>query len=374
MKTLYVDAKVKQGLATISSDLFDISITIEGESFPTPTTLNFALWISLPIAMSCGRKLHLNGKISERALQNARKLVEIWSTWIPSLFKKIEITANKSCNIISKLPREPDLMLYSGGLDSTFSLLKNYINLNKPVSLLTVHGMDYDVSDTERFSQLLKKTSPLTKKANGKHFISRSNAAEIMDKFGIDGGIGHGFHLFGNLFLFEDCFEHGVIASDCSEYIDFLISPWGTNHITNDLFKSERFNIKTLDSNIDRAEKTGELTKLKHADIALTSASFCKDRSSRPNNCGVCSKCVRTKAMFYTETGGIPNIFLNSSFESTDVRKIDLSDRGERALMLDLLNSAYRNGKAAEFVWLDDELRRHQRRNKKNIIRRLFKI
>lgn len=368
---LTVIATIDGPLVRVSSDLFEINISVEGKATAQPRTHNFALWLSLPIAMAAARDLHISGSVSPAALANARALVDIWSRWLPSLFHPIRISAAEMICPDNDSSFGHDLMLYSGGVDSTYSLLRNYINTATPVSLLTIHGMDYKTADQNRFEKLKKKIKPLTAQITGKHYFIKSDAADVMSKFGIDGGIGHGFHLFGNLFLFEDDYTCGVIAADCTPTLDFIISPWGTNHLTNPMFSSERFQIKTLDSDIDRAEKVGKLLTLDGREHALAALSFCKNRQSRPENCGVCSKCIRTKAMFYTETGAIPDIFAERSFKPTDLTEIDLSRRGERALVLDLLASARRNDKAREFEWLEKQIKHKPKPRRRKLLEKL---
>lgn len=363
--TLTVTSLCKSKSASVNSDLFNLHFETQGLDFQPPSTDNFALWISLPIAMATGRNLFINGTVSPTSLRNARVLVDIWSKWSPSLFKHIEVDATQIMESRHNNQRPSDLMLYSGGLDSTYALLKHYINTLTPVSLLTVHGMDYKTTDVNRFKELTKKIHPLTSLIKGEHYYLKSNATEVMSKFGIDGGIGHGFQLFASLFIFEAEYSAGAIAADCSPLLDFIISPWGTNHLTNNLFKSESFFVKTLDNELDRAEKAGKLMILEGKENALAALSFCKNRQSRPHNCGLCSKCIRTKAMFYTETGSIPNIFSDPTFVPQMLGTIDISRRGERALVLDLLSSARRNGKLEEFQWLEERVRQPPTQHKK---------
>ncbi|CEA05845.1 hypothetical protein BN1049_02302 [Pseudomonas saudimassiliensis] len=357
MKPLIIIPSIDQFSARATSDEFEIKLDVEGREHALDVSSNFALWLTLPIAMATGRDLHIEGTVSPLALHNAHILVDIWSKWLPTLFSTISISARETSELPGAANRDSTLMLFSGGLDSSYSLFKNFIIPKKPVSLLTVHGMDYKTKDTNRFQELIEKTRPLTSEVTGSHYFVRSNAAEVMSQYGIGGGISHGFHLFGNLFLFEDQYQSGAIASDCSLPLEFVIAPWGTNHITNKLFTSGHFFVQTLDNDVDRSQKAGSLLKMDSHPQALHTVSFCKDYESRPHNCGVCSKCVRTKAMFYTETGEIPDVFLNRAFEPEDVGIIDITKRGEKTFVLDLLASARRNGKEDEFSWLSNKVK-----------------
>ena len=41
-----------------------------------------------------------------------------------------------------------------------------------------------------------------------------------------------------------------------------------------------------------------------------------------PENCGVCKKCILTKAMFLATTGRLPDIFLDTAFDAELMQKL----------------------------------------------------
>lgn len=347
VKVLFDHNRIK-----IVADSFEVDFEVKGRDDFTGISDTFALWICLPIAMSLNRDLHIQGRVSPTALTNARRLIEIWYVWRPDLFNVINVSAQQATELQFS-SQHGELMLYSGGADSTYALLTHYLQKNVRVAALTIQGMDYAPDDTNRFEALMDKTRPLRELAIGEHYTIRSNAAEIMGRFGVGPDCGHGFQLFGTLFLFEDRYENGCIAADCTRQIEMLICPWGTSSLTNPLFASAHFSINTLDLELGRPEK---LAALATHPVALQCVSFCKKRKIRPNNCGVCSKCSRSKAMFLAETGSIPDMFLDRSFSEDMLLDIDLSNRGERGSAMDLLSSAARNGRLSLFPKLSARL------------------
>ena len=54
-----------------------------------------------------------------------------------------------------------------------------------------------------------------------------------------------------------------------------------------------------------------------------------------PENCGVCKKCIRTKAMFLATTGRLPDIFLDTAFDAELMQKF-LVKGHERTYVFDL--------------------------------------
>ncbi|WP_022961412.1 hypothetical protein [Halopseudomonas pelagia] len=349
---LTINTLFDQGQIKLQADCFEIDLEVQGRDDFSGISNTFALWICLPIAMSLNRDLHILGQVSPTALSNAKKLIEIWFAWRPDLFHIIKVSAEHPTET-AYAHQQGEIMLYSGGADSTYALLTHYLHKGTQVAALTIQGMDYDADDTVRFNALLAKTRPLRDLAINEHYIVRSNAAEIMARYGTHGDCGHGFQLFGSLFLLEDRYRSGSIAADCTRQIEMLICPWGTSSLTNPLFASSQFHINTLDIDLGRPEK---LAALSTNEMALQCVSFCKKRKIRPDNCGVCSKCSRSKAMFLAETGRIPDMFLDNSFSEDMLLDIDLSNRGERGSAMDLISSAARNGRLSLFPQLTARL------------------
>lgn len=148
-------------------------------------------------------------------------------------------------------------------------------------------------------------------------------------------GLTHGFTLASCLFLLSDLFEIGTIAADRTPAQDMVTFPWGTNHITKSYFAGSDFAMQTL-FETSRVEK---LAAIGASNFALPFLSFCRKHHSIPANCGQCSKCVRTKAMLIATTGGIPDIFIDSTFDEQLMRSVNLDGR-ERTHLLSLYNYA----------------------------------
>ncbi|MBU2865364.1 hypothetical protein [Pacificibacter marinus] len=347
-------------VSSISSDTQRISLSIRGREifyelseFIDPSC-DFALWAALPIAMRFGGELQIDGATSPIAREKAELLSVIWSAWMPKTFQPVKVVSNGFIDV--KPPpaaTNKALMLYSGGVDSTFAL-KRYVEEGNPKpDLLTIHGMDYKREDFERFEALKKRTSRFREKYSERNVEVRSNAASIMRRFGISSSIGHGFQLFSTLFLFDSTYSAGLISADHPASQDYLTLPWGTNCLTNPMFQGCRMHIDTLSSDVTRGEKLRQLIDDR---LALETLSFCKNYSVRPDNCGTCSKCVRTKAMFHAAGLGMPNIFLISGFDPNDLRFLDMQKPSEVAYSLDVLDLARASGRLDDFKIISDKL------------------
>lgn len=353
-------------IASSSAELEQVVLRVRGHEMFFETThrldptADFAVWASLPIAMRYGGVLQVNGATSTAARQNAENLSVIWSTWMPQLFRPVRVVSQGFPE--PELKRSgKDLMLYSGGVDSTFALQRYVESGNPAPDLLTIQGMDYRRQDHERFQKLQERTARFRKRYAGESIEVRSNAATVMRRFGVSSSIGHGFQLFSTLFLFDHAYDQGLIAADFTTDQDYLTIPWGTNSLTNPMFVGGRMKIVTLSNDVTRGEK---LRSLHSDEMSLRTLSFCKNYSVRPDNCGTCSKCVRTKAMFHAAGLEIPKIFLIDGFDSNDLRFLDLSKPIEVAFCADVLNLARESGRLDDFSIISDQLFSKKKRSK----------
>ena len=331
---------------SIEISLAGDTISIEPDNGVPPNRhrLDFAAWLMLPIAMRRGVDLHVEGAGSEATVRNANRLAEIWSRWLPRHFKPIKTSFAEHWSVGQADSGHGDLCLYSGGVDSTYALLKRF-RAGHRQSLLTVHGMEYRHADQEGFEALLAKTSPFAALVGDRRLLIRTNAKEVYKRHRVnpnkESDIGHSFLLAAATFLHSESFGRAVIAADYRRDQQFEVFPWGTNAATNPCFDDGVFALHTESEDVSRAEKCEDLLSCPEALISLT---FCVDRAARPHNCGRCQKCIRTKAMFVAATGRLPPLCADSSLGPDCLQAFDLRRRHQRAFFFDLYETARRRG------------------------------
>lgn len=325
----------------------NISLVVEGCDLPAELRNDFAVWLLLPIAMQSGEDLHIDGSVDVRVIQNANKLSELWSLWRPELYSLIKVTADV-CDTPVGSAESDDIILFSGGVDSTHALLTIGIR-EQTGTVLTVHGMDYRFDDDDRFTALVNKTQPLLDHLNYRRIAVKTNISKYAGP--LDSA--HGFLLAGVLFLFSQQFKRGVIASDFTWVQDMMVAPWGTNHVSNKFFAGHDFFMETVSSEFTRARK---ISSILASEAALESITFCKNYQSRPHNCGKCSKCIRTKTMFIAESGECPDIFHDRTFTADDVAKIDLGRKMDFVFFHDVIHLAKEKGNLHKLDGLDIKL------------------
>jgi len=123
--------KTTANISSTSGDVEKIKVSIRGKEifFRTSKFVNpscdFAIWATLPIAMRQGGLLQIEGPTSQAARDLAERISIIWSTWLPKKFKPIRVTSDRYPEA-EPSGSAKSLMLYSGGVDSTFAL-KRYV-------------------------------------------------------------------------------------------------------------------------------------------------------------------------------------------------------------------------------------------------------
>lgn len=312
----------------------DISLDfmVEGVEMPTDADASFAVWALLSRAMEGGFNIQINRPIDPEVAANVERLSRIWEMWVPSRYQSIKVSGRGEWSRIARA-RRPRADLYSGGVDSTYSILQLADPKNRGYAL-TVEGLDYrDKSEPASFARLIAKTDPLLERLNYQRLIVRTDAYHMPQKFT------HGFTLAACLFLVSDLFEAGTLAADRTPAQDMLTFPWGTNHVTKPYFAGSDFTMRTM-WEVSRVEK---LAAIAASEFCLPFLSFCRRSEVIPSNCGVCSKCVRTKAMFLAAAGYIPEIFLDQVFSQSLMESINLKGR-EWTHILDLYGYAHEKG------------------------------
>ncbi len=299
----------------------------------------FALWAFLPIAMTKGRNLRIHGGGDSVVKENAEQLARVWAAWMPHKFSPVSVEFTQEYST-PNVGTGKELMLFSGGVDSTYNLLLRHRE-GKQQTLLTIHGIDYKHADEERFAKLLKKTQPLADLVGSDRIFVRTNAYDIYNrKYGIGVEVGHAFVLASNLFLYSAPFTWGEISADYSRFQEVIVAPWGTNGYTNPLFTSKTFGMNTANLDVTRSQK---LRSIAASEVALHTLSLCKKYEFRPDNCGVCTKCLTIKAMFLAELGSIPEIFADQAFTEELFETVPFRRRGDRAFLVDIIETARRN-------------------------------
>jgi hypothetical protein len=329
----------------------DLFYEIDGLTLPPIENWGFCVWHTLAWAMRRGASIHVAGPVDEGTISSAQQFTRIWELWNPRRFRFVKITSDGTAPT-PKVDRRNDLVMFSGGLDSVDMLLRIGRRPN-PGLALTVQGFDEELCATSGFKARLAKTRPLLADLNYNQAVVRTNAASVVHDYH-----SWGLRLMGIGSLLSPLFKEGVFAADRTIEQDIAVGRWGNNHIANRLLRSSDFALRQLCHKISRSEKVSNVAA--HP-IALNGLTFCNNYGAKPRreaalNCGMCEKCVRTKAMFAVEKGAIPNIFVDMSLPKLDRLTLNDKESNERvevAFFIDLYQRARELGTLAHVPGLD---------------------
>jgi hypothetical protein len=324
-----------------------------GATSPDIEFTDFAAWIFLPVAMVKNKTLMIHGSGTLETKKNAEKLSNIWACWLPKKYSLINVEFSEYRDLDSNKDKK-QLLLFSGGVDSTYTILNKKFQ-EKP-DLLTIQGMDYKISDQDKFEQAIQKTNILANEYADQRVTVRSNAFDIYKTFKIAPRLSFVFLLSSVSFLFIKKYRDVTMAADFSLYQQFEALPYGSSIATDQLYDSGDFRIESYGNDVTRAEK---LPSILANELALQSLSLCKDKKVRPENCGTCYQCIRIKYMMLATSGKIFNeCFINPSLDQS--LKIDRSIGGDKqdAHIKSTYTAGFRNGNLGKIPNIVSEYRR----------------
>src|SRR5690606_24506499 len=213
----------------------------------------FALWCFLPVAMAKGKDLFIHGSGTRKASENAQKLSEIWSYWMPSRYSMVRVRFAEERKPRCKEGLK-DLMFFSGGVDSTYSLLMQDFS-DAGLDLMTVQGMDYGVSDFAKFEKAAEKTNHVAGLYCQNRLFIVSNAYEVYQQYKVAPRLTYTFVLASCGFLFASRYQSVTLAADFALHQQFEASPYGSSFASDQYFDSGDFKIRTHGQDVTRAEK-----------------------------------------------------------------------------------------------------------------------
>lgn len=330
----------------------EIAFSFEAAGVTLPEDLDpgFVAFVLVPIAMRRGFDVAFAQPIDPVVVDNANRLAEIWSVWKPGQYTRVRLTSPPGWRRPAR-DRRPDLHLYSGGVDSTHTLVRRG-RRDPRGHALTLRGMDYKAASDETFGRFVAKTDGLAAHLGYDRVFLRSDLvmARIDPVKHAEGSGSWGFFLASCLALFSDLFETGGISADYTEAEDLQVMS-SSNHVTNRYFAGSDFRVETFGSDVSRIEKVAELARVPEA---LASLTFCTIDSWKPGNCGRCPKCIRTKAMFMAAAGEIPPIFADRTLTRLQLTRFNLGNVSHLLFFLQVVHTAKRNGTLGRLPGLAD--------------------
>jgi len=320
--TLKVQVRRQGNRATAAGSFGEIFFEVDDPDFVVESD-EFAVWATLPIAMASGARLVFDAPIDPVVAKSAHRLSRIWNAWLPRLWQMVDVEAEP---VTSAEPRGSEhVMAYSGGVDSTYALLRHHEALNI-TRVFTILGFDYRPRDAASFATLLDKNRRTADTLGLSLTVVRTNVFAHNPRWTDS----HMTNLSAVAWLFAGAYSRGHLASDFSRYQDFVHFPFGSNGVTNRMFQGREFGIDPLGDDITRREKIALL--LDHPEIARR-LTFCPQSWRTGRNCERCDVCLRNKLECLALADTARPIFSDDEFGDRDFERVARKGTGRFAQM-----------------------------------------
>jgi len=278
--------KIENISETIENDFRIVSTILDGEElwFKLPAKFTFntsaELFISAILleAMISNRNIEIASdiSISPILLKQLNKLQRIYNCW-NHLLAPISIIAS---NFQEPVAQPGTASFYSGGIDSSYTLLSN---LEEITHLIVLSGFD-TVEKSEQWPQLVTKHQVVASSLNKNLIYIESNLTAFNDKRKISRSFQHGLTLAG---IGISLGFHKVYIPSSFTFSDLF--PWGSHPCTDPLWSTGTTTIVHDGADKTRSEKTLAISAVP---VVFNNLQVCWKNISY--NCGACSKCLRT--------------------------------------------------------------------------------
>lgn len=267
---------------------------------PDTSDCDAALIATVLPAMAQGLNIRVHGCVSPSLLANLEEYQMAWAKWRPESYHVVRMETDRSSKL--KDVSEGAVVAFSGGLDAHFSVLSHVrghvgARTQNVKAAVMIHGLDIPLQDKEAYSI----ASGIAEKTLLDLGVTLINAkTNIREVFPINWEHHCGCGVASGLVGLKSHADCGLIAS--GEPYDALVTPWGSNPITDPLLSSDNFTIRHDGTGFNRTEKAGFLAEWQYA---VKNLRVCWQDGAQGRNCGCCEKCVRTRLNFLIS--GTPN-------------------------------------------------------------------
>ncbi len=254
----------------------------ESESFSVDVDgAEAVLGVSLLPAMAQGRTLDLSmlPAIPESLFASLPEIQSAWTQW-NLMLQRIEVVAQTTAG--RPTDRANPVTCFSGGVDATHAVLAGGEAKER---LLYIDGFDHPPSPGSR-PAIPERVARLAAKLDRELAVVRTNWITWRRQLKLSGGLTHGGALVACGYLLGG----GQLTIPSSSTWAWLY-PWGTHPLLDPLWSTPRTTIRHFGSEWTRCDKIEEIAR---DPSVLAEVLVC--HGSPDGNCGVCAKCLRTRA------------------------------------------------------------------------------
>ena len=257
---------------------------VRSNGYPLSENPDALVCFGLIPSIELGANLSVPYAVDQGLVKRSTEVQQLVASWTP-LCRPIALSvdAEKPDAVPERANHAGPGLFYSGGVDSSYSLLMNQ-DLNRV--LVSVIGCDVDLHEHEKIHSFRQMTTSIAEAFSQDLIFLETDLPRKMQRF-----LGwieyHGSALAGLRHLLDQHITEMRIASSVDQTGAWEI-PWGS-HPGIDPFLGTDRNPIHLDGLVLRFEK---IETISHHDLILSHLRICYHGGK---NCGICSKCVYTR-------------------------------------------------------------------------------
>ncbi len=240
----------------------------------------------LPLAMSRGENLEIEGSVSPKILIGQQKFQNQIAQWEKSL-QKVAVKADSSDWTMKKGKKIG--LFFSGGVDSFYTFLKNRRYKKDTITdFILIWGFDIPLKDTKFFSLVKKRIINVSRLAGVNLIIVETNLKELASNQ-VEWQWQVGGSLAAIALILQNYFRVVYIASATSKEDT---APFGSHPLLDPLWSTQHLKIVHEADGCSRLERVGSY--IAKSPLALRNLRVCWKQVKGKYNCGRCEKCLRT--------------------------------------------------------------------------------
>lgn len=253
---------------------------------------------ALLVAMYAGEDIRIRGSISPKLAYGLYDYRNVFNTWNPKLFKKVEIQFDQ-LDVVPQIPSQRGVMTaFSGGVDSFYTLW-SHLPENQEIPDarvshgLFIHGLDLRLDDKRNYQAVANKYTDLFESLGLELILGSTNAYQFSE-FRIDWIYFYGAPMIGAALQLSPFLRRFYIPSGYAAFNKLV--PNGISPLTDHLQNTEALEMIHHGAASTRYDK---VAVLKDWPVTYHHLRVCADKNRLDvvQNCSSCHKCYRTTTL-----------------------------------------------------------------------------
>lgn len=263
-------------------------------------------------AMLLGEALSVDDeyRVSTGLAASLPRLHDIYSAWNP-LFKPVRLEARLAQ---SQAANPGGGCFFSGGVDGTYSLLKN---LDTVRYALLINGFDFNMDD-EAWGAMVARNRQFCQAMDRELVAIETNFKSFTSAFGLARAANYGSVLaaIAQVLRLETVY---ISTGDSYRWV----VPEGSHVLTDPLWSTE---VTTIVHDGLEANRSKKIAFIRNYPLAMENLWVCWE--SPDYNCGRCSKCIRT--WIALTLNGIEDFHFVNEVSIKDLKSLSVTDEDDR--------------------------------------------